>query len=47
MGALVLDGRSIGDAAVVGAGAVVTHDVPAQALVMGTPARAAREPRPL
>ena len=37
--AIVLPGVSIGDGAVVGCGAVVTKDVPAFAVVAGTPAR--------
>jgi acetyltransferase-like isoleucine patch superfamily enzyme len=37
--ATVLRGVTIGDHAVVGAGAVVTHDVPARAIVVGNPAR--------
>lgn len=37
--ALVLPGVTIGDRAVVGAGAVVTKDVPPGAIVAGTPAR--------
>jgi len=40
-GAVVLCGIRIGAFATVGAGAVVTHDVPAHALVMGQPARPA------
>lgn len=36
---VVVAGVSIGDWATVAAGAVVTHDVPAHALVMGVPAR--------
>jgi UDP-2-acetamido-3-amino-2,3-dideoxy-glucuronate N-acetyltransferase len=36
---VVLTGVTIGRWALVGAGAVVTHDVPAHALVLGTPAR--------
>lgn len=40
-GAVVLPGITIGPWAMVGAGAVVTADVPAQALVRGTPARIA------
>jgi len=35
----VLPGVSIGDGAVVGAGAVVTKDVPPHAVVVGVPAR--------
>ena len=38
-GCIVLSGVSIGRWAVVGAGAVVTRDVPAHALVVGSPAR--------
>ena len=38
-GAVVLQGVTIGVGAVVGAGAVVTHDVPAGAVVVGVPAR--------
>jgi len=36
--AVVLQGLRVGDGAVVGAGAVVTRDVPAGAVVVGTPA---------
>jgi len=38
-GATVLPGVRIGRSAMVGAGAVVTHDVPANAIVVGNPAR--------
>ncbi len=38
-GAVVLPGRTIGRRAMVGAGAVVTKDVPAGAIVLGNPAR--------
>lgn len=38
-GVVVLPGIHIGDYAVVGAGSVVTRDVPAHAVVMGNPAR--------
>ncbi len=40
-GAILLPGVSIGRFAMVGAGAVVTHDVPDHALVVGHPARLA------
>jgi acetyltransferase-like isoleucine patch superfamily enzyme len=39
-GAVILGGVTIGEQSIVGAGAVVTSDVPAGATVAGTPARA-------
>ena len=42
-GAIVLPGRSIGDGAVVAAGAVVTKDVPPYSIVAGNPARPIRK----
>lgn len=42
-GAIVLPGRSIGDGAVIAAGAIVTKDVAAYAIVGGNPARVIRQ----
>jgi acetyltransferase-like isoleucine patch superfamily enzyme len=42
MNSIILKGVSIGDGAVVAAGTVVTHDVPAHALVAGVPAKVIR-----
>jgi len=40
---IVCPGVTIGDDSVIGAGAVVTHDVPAGVVAVGVPARVVRE----
>ena len=42
-GALILAGVRIGDRAVIGAGSVVTRDIPAGVLAAGNPCRVVRE----
>ncbi|MDN5941795.1 MAG: sugar O-acetyltransferase [Nitrospira sp.] len=42
-GAIILPGVTIGDRSVIGAGSVVIHDVPADKVVAGNPARIIRE----
>jgi len=42
-GSVILPGRTIGEDALVAAGSVVTRDVPARKIVMGSPARVVRD----
>ncbi len=46
IGARIIPGISIGDGATIGAGTVVVRDVPAGAVVVGTPARRVERQRP-
>jgi acetyltransferase-like isoleucine patch superfamily enzyme len=41
-GAVILPGITIGEEAMIGAGSVVTKDVPSRAVVVGNPARIVR-----
>ena len=41
--AIILKGVTIGDGAIIAAGAVVTKDVPAKCVVAGNPAKVVRE----
>jgi maltose O-acetyltransferase len=43
MGVKILKGSTIGDDSVIGAGAVVTGDIPAGVVAAGNPARVIRE----
>jgi carbonic anhydrase/acetyltransferase-like protein (isoleucine patch superfamily) len=43
IGAIILDGVRVGASSIVGAGAVVTKDVPPKSLVVGTPAKVLRQ----
>lgn len=41
-GALILPGVTVGENSIIGGGAVVTHDIPANAIAVGNPARVLR-----
>lgn len=43
-GAIILPGITIGDDAIIGAGSVVTHDIPSGITVIGNPARKKKAP---
>ena len=43
MGANIVDGIKIGDHSIIGAGSLVTKDVPSKALVFGVPAKQVKE----
>jgi acetyltransferase-like isoleucine patch superfamily enzyme len=43
MNSLILKGVTIGNGSVIGAGSVVTHDIPPRVIVAGNPARIIRE----
>ncbi len=43
VGAILLPGVTVGECAVVGAGAVVTEDVPPYTIVAGSPAKVVRK----
>lgn len=42
-GAVILPGVTIGDNSVIGAGSIVTHDIPANVVAVGNPCRVLRE----
>lgn len=46
IGAIVLDGVRVGASSMIGAGAVVTKDIPPQSLVMGVPGKVVRSLSP-
>jgi carbonic anhydrase/acetyltransferase-like protein (isoleucine patch superfamily) len=46
IGAIVLDGVRVGTGSIIGAGAVVTKDVPPRSLVVGIPAKVIRQLEP-
>jgi acetyltransferase-like isoleucine patch superfamily enzyme len=45
-GAVIIQNRSIGEWSVIGAGAVVTTDIPAHVTAVGVPCRVIKERRP-
>lgn len=43
MGSIVMPGVTIGEGAIIGAGSVVTHDIPAWTIAVGSPAKVIKE----
>lgn len=43
MGAIIMPGVTIGEGAIIGAGAVVTHNIPAWTIAVGSPAKVIKE----
>lgn len=43
MNVIILKGVTIGDGAIIGAGSVVTRDIPPRCLAVGNPARVIKE----
>ena len=46
MGSIIMPGVTIGEGAMIGAGSVVTHDIPAWTIAVGNPAKVVKEIKP-